>query len=103
MAQGKAMNKQRKWQKVGSKTVYSDDFFWITLDEVIRPDGKTSQYGVYHTHGALFIVALTKDGRFVFVRQHRYPVYAQTIEIVAGGLPETADPLGHAKVELNEE
>ena len=97
------MSEKRKWQKLGSTEIFRDKFFWLTVDDVIMPNGKPSKYGVYHTHGGVFIVARTTDGRYIFVQQERYPIGVETIEVVAGGLTENGDPKEQAANELREE
>lgn len=95
---------KRHWQKIGSEEIYDNrPFFWVTEDATLRPDGKKAQYGVVHTNGAVFIVAITKTGKIIFVQQERYPIGRETLELVAGSLPENGDPLEHAKIELREE
>ena len=95
---------KRHWTKHDSKIVYENQpFFWVTEDNVTMPDGRLAKYGVVHTHGAVFIVALTKAGKFIFVQQERYPIGGETIEFVAGGLRGGEDPMAQAAVELHEE
>jgi len=54
--------------------------------------------------GAVAILPIDKDGKIIFVRQYRYPVLNETLEIPAGKLHSKKDnPIKRAIAELKEE
>jgi len=76
----------------------------VHRDRVVQPDGVESSYTVIEEPaGAVMVVAVTDDGRIVFLRQHRHPVDSVTIELPAGEVPVGVDPLEQARRELNDE
>lgn len=91
------------WQKLSSKIVHENPFFYVHEDEVIRPDGQPGQYNVVETRGAVFVIALDTDGAFYLIGQHRYTIDKFSLELPAGGIEHGDDPLEDAKRELAEE
>ncbi|TVP84669.1 MAG: NUDIX hydrolase [Acholeplasmataceae bacterium] len=87
-----------------SKEVYSCSFMALYEDEVILPNGKTSGR-VYVKHpGAAAVLPIAKDGRFILIRQFRYPIRQVGIEIPAGKKDDSAERgLDCVKRELIEE
>lgn len=86
-----------------SEDVYQGIFLHLKKDVVHLPDG---QKGIreYLIHpGAIAIVPILDDGRIVLERQFRYPINRAVIEIPAGKLEVSEDPLECAKRELFEE
>ena len=78
-------------------------FLKMKRDQVRMPDGKVS-IREYLTHpGAVAILAILDDGRVLLERQFRYPIAKTCIEIPAGKLDLSEDPLTCAKRELSEE
>src|SRR5207302_7393343 len=58
----------------------------------------------YLTHpGAVGVLAFTRDGQILLVKQFRYPVGKFTLEIPAGKLAQGEDPLKCVRRELEEE
>ncbi|MDH6420127.1 ADP-ribose pyrophosphatase [Polynucleobacter sphagniphilus] len=78
-------------------------FLKMKRDQVRMPDGKVA-IREYLTHpGAVAILAILDDGRVLLERQFRYPIAKTCIEIPAGKLDLSEDPLACAKRELSEE
>jgi len=74
------------------------------VDEVRLPDGRKAVRGYMEHAGAVAVLPVLDDGRIVFVRQHRYPVGRDTLEIPAGKLNGPGDdPAARARAELGEE
>lgn len=91
-------------RQVASTVTFQTPWLTITQDDVIRPDGSTTQYGVVRTPD--FALVIPFDGeRFHLVEQFRYPVGRRLWEFPQGSLrgrPD-ADPLDIARTELAEE
>ena len=67
------------------------------------PDGKAASREVVQHPGAVAVVPLTSGGEVVLVRQYRYAVGEDLLEIPAGTLETGEDPAGCAERELLEE
>ena len=71
--------------------------------KVELPNGRVTGRDVVRHPGASAVVALTKTGKIVLVRQYRTAIDRVTVEIPAGKLDPGEDPLECAKRELHEE
>ena len=92
------------WTTLRSRTAYSNAWFRIREDEVLRPDGQPGLYGVVEIRPSVGILAFNGNGEVALVGQWRYPVGRYTWEIVRGGSSEgEADMLAVARRELREE
>jgi ADP-ribose pyrophosphatase len=90
-------------QRIDSERVFAGKLLDVRRDRVRLPDGHeaTREYIVHP--GAVLMVPLLEDGRFVVVRQFRYPNNAVFTEFPAGKLDPGEAPLATAKRELKEE
>jgi ADP-ribose pyrophosphatase len=75
----------------------------LRVDTVELPNGRTSTREVVEYAGAVAVVALDEQGNVVLVRQYRYPVGRELVEIPAGKIDRNEDPLECARRELAEE
>lgn len=75
----------------------------VTLDTVQLENGNTSTREVVHHHGGAGVAALNDRGEVYLVRQYRYALDRELIEIPAGKLERGEDPFEAAKRELGEE
>lgn len=91
------------WRTLTSRTVYENRWIRVREDEVTAPDGTPGVYGVVALqHPSVFVVPVTAEGEVVLVRQHRYTIGRESLEIPAGG-SDGEDPLVAARRELREE
>lgn len=73
-------------------------------DYVKVPDGKIVQWDFIGHNGAAAVVPVLEDGRLLMVRQYRNALDRFTLEIPAGGLEDTEEPMSDcAARELEEE
>ncbi|MCL6559444.1 MAG: NUDIX hydrolase [Firmicutes bacterium] len=86
-----------------SKYVYKGKIINVRLDTVLLPDGRTSAREVVEYTGAVVVVAVTREKEVVMVRQYRYPVGRELIEIPAGKIECGENPETTARRELLEE
>jgi 8-oxo-dGTP pyrophosphatase MutT (NUDIX family) len=96
--------RENPWKTLSSANKYSNRWFSVREDQVIRPDGKPGIYGVVSAARlAIGIVPLWDDGSVTLVGQFRYPGKEYSWEIPEGGGELSEDPLDGAKRELREE
>ncbi|MBN2909781.1 NUDIX hydrolase [Polycladomyces sp. WAk] len=88
---------------VKSQTIYEGNIIRVQLDQVILPDGGTSQREIVKHPGAVAVVAITDEKKLVLVRQFRKPLEKTILEIPAGKLEPGEDPRACAFRELEEE
>jgi len=88
---------------VESKTVYEGIVVNVRRDVAELQNGRTSQREVVEHPGGVGIVPLTEDNKVLMVRQYRYPMEEELLEIPAGKLGKGEDPFGCAVRELSEE
>ncbi|ACX51599.1 NUDIX hydrolase [Ammonifex degensii KC4] len=90
-------------KRLKSETVFQGRILRVRVDTVLLPDGCTSTREVVEYSGAVAIVPLTAEGEVVMVRQYRYPVGRELLEIPAGKIEEGEEPEACARRELEEE
>ncbi len=92
------------WKKLGSRTIYENDWMQVLEDHVINPGGGENQYGYVHfKNRAVAIIPLDQDQNVWLVGQQRYTLGAWSWELPMGGAPLDEAPLEAAKRELREE
>ena len=89
-------------QVIRQETIFNGRMISVQRDTVRLPNGEETQREVVRHPGAVGIVAL-KGEDVLLVRQYRYPVGAETLEIPAGKLDAGEPPLACAERELREE
>lgn len=75
----------------------------MRLDEVQLEDGKSTKREIVEHRGAAAIVPVVDDLSVVFVRQYRYAVSSELLEVPAGTLEPGEAPEECARRELEEE
>lgn len=83
--------------------IYEGRVFTIVRDEVRHRSGYESVREVVEHDGGAVVAAVTDGGEVVLIRQYRYPVAGEIIELPAGKLSPGEDPLACARRELQEE
>lgn len=88
---------------VSTRRVYEGRVVNLRVDDIEMDGGRASQREVVEHRGAAAIIAVDGEGRVVFVRQHRYAVGEDTLELPAGTLDPGESPEATALRELTEE
>lgn len=88
---------------LSSEIVYSGIFFQISRDRVECPDGREAVREFLRHPGAVVIIPVLGDGRYLLERQFRYPLGRAFIEFPAGKIDAGEEPLSCAVRELEEE
>ncbi len=92
-----------KETKLSSKNIYKGNFLDVRKDEVKLPDGNKSTREWINHPGAACIVPILPTGKVALIRQFRYPVNREMIELPAGKLDLGENPEECALRELEEE
>ena len=92
-----------KESKLSSKIVYQGDFLDVRRDKVLLPNGNTSIREWIKHPGAVCIIPVLPNGEIALIRQYRYPVKKEMIELPAGKIDLNEKPEICAKRELEEE
>lgn len=90
-------------KRVSSKVIYSGKILNLRVDEVELEDGKNAKREIVEHRGAVVIIPVLEDGKIVMVKQYRYAVGKELLELPAGTMEKGEDPLTCAKRELLEE
>lgn len=90
-------------RQISSETIFTGRVIRVTQDIVELENGNTGVREVVHHHGGAGVAALNKQDEIYLVRQYRYALDRELIEIPAGKLEPGEDPFETAKRELGEE
>lgn len=90
-------------KQLDTKTVYEGIIVNIKRDIAELSNGCRVDREVVEHPGGVGIVPVTKDNKVLMVRQYRYPMEEELLEIPAGKLGEGEDPFECAVRELSEE
>jgi len=86
-----------------SETVYLGKAFDVRRDQVLLPDGKETSFDVVVHPGAVTLIPVDAAGRVLFIRQYRYAVGEELLELPAGTLDDGEEPEVCAHREIREE
>lgn len=90
-------------KKIKSEELFSGRVIRVTLDTVELENGALSTREVVHHGGGAGIVALNEKGEIALVRQYRYALGQELVEIPAGKIEKGEEPRATAVRELEEE
>ncbi|MCW8809642.1 MAG: NUDIX hydrolase [Ignavibacteriaceae bacterium] len=86
-----------------SEVVFSGKVFNTKVDQIEYTSGNLSVREVAEHPGGAVVVPVTDDGKIIMVTQHRFPVDKVLLELPAGKLGKSENPLHCAVRELEEE
>jgi ADP-ribose pyrophosphatase len=92
-----------KETKIHSKPIYQSDFLTIEEDTVFTSENIETKRIVIRHSCASAILPITDDKKIVLIKQFRYPIGAVTLEVPAGKLEVSEDPMLCASRECEEE
>ncbi|MGM9705468.1 MAG: NUDIX hydrolase [Prevotella sp.] len=96
--------KDMKWELLGSEYLIRRPWLTARRDTVRLPDGRVNdEYYVLEYPDWVNVIAITRDGRFVLVRQYRHGAGRTSFELCAGVCEEGESPEESARRELLEE
>ena len=93
-----------KIRRTGRREIYSGHVFDLTVDR-FRDEDENREFDIeiVHHNGGAAVLPVEEDGTLVLIRQWRYPLGHELIEIPAGRIDEGDDPKSAAARELEEE
>lgn len=101
------MDKERnmKWEVLSSEYISHEPWFTVRKESVKLPNGNIlSPYFVMEYPDWVNVIAITKEGKFIFERQYRHGASTVSYELCAGVCEkEDASPMISAQRELMEE
>ncbi len=92
-----------KEKTIQAKTIYKGSFLTLNSDKVLLPNGNISTREWIKHPGAVCCVPILPDGKIGLIKQYRYAVKEEMIEIPAGKLDQNEIPRDCAQRELEEE
>ncbi|MEM7101782.1 MAG: NUDIX hydrolase [Bacteroidota bacterium] len=93
-----------EWKLVKSERGPEYKIFSVRFDYKINPrNGKTVKVIVLESQDSVNVVAVSKDQKILFIRQHRFGTGENTLELPGGLIDPGEDPLVACKRELREE
>lgn len=90
-------------RELEKQELYRGSIFTLTGHRVGLEDGGESRRDVVNHHGGACVAALDPEGRLLLVRQYRFAVGQELLELPAGKLEPGEDPEKAAARELMEE
>ena len=78
--------------KVDSKEVFSGRLLHVTSDSVLLENGKQAVREIIHHNGAAAVIAFDENNRLLMVRQYRYAIGQELLEIPAGKIDPGETP-----------
>lgn len=104
MAQQTNDDDKMKWETLSSEYLFRRPWLTARRDKVRLPNGTIhDEYYVLEYPTWINVIAITKDGKFVMVKQYRHGLGIVATELCAGVAEEGEDPLTTAQRELLEE
>ena len=95
------------WKIKSTEDVYSDPYVDLTLDQVVRPDGKDGQHVVVNLKPGVCVLAIDHDSegrpQVHLTKEFHYGIGRDSLEGVSGGIEAGEGADLSAKRELEEE
>ena len=88
---------------IQTETVYEGTFLTLNRDKVLLPNGNASLREWVKHPGAVCCIPILPDGKIALIKQYRYAIKEEMIEIPAGKLDQNEIPERCALRELEEE
>lgn len=92
------------WKQIDKEYLIRNKWIAVRKDHVILPSGvEIDDFYVIERPRLVHVIAITKEGDFVFEQQYRYAINRNCLEICAGIVEPYETPLEAAQRELREE
>jgi len=81
------------WETLGSEIHFANPHLSVAVDEVRTPTQPAARkWAVAHRKPAVVIAPLTREGKFVLIREERIPIRAAIWSLPAGQIDESLEP-----------
>lgn len=95
---------ERKWEIISSKYLIRRPWLTARRDHVRLPSGvENPEFYILEYPDWVNVIAITREGKFVMIRQYRHGLGETRYELCAGVSEEGEDPIDSARRELLEE
>ncbi len=91
------------YEVLGTEDIYRNPWIHLHEDQVIRPGGSRGVFGVVEMKEGSSVLAMDEDGIVYLVREYKYAIERDSLELMSGALEDGESPLEAAKRELREE
>ncbi|MGH6928806.1 MAG: NUDIX domain-containing protein [Dongiaceae bacterium] len=88
---------------LSSELRYRNRWMIVREDQVIRPGGSAGLFGVVEMVGGSSVLAVDREENVYLVREYKYAVGRDSLEVVSGAIDAGETPLEAARRELREE
>lgn len=95
--------KHGPWTIKSSESRFQNEFINIVEDEVIKPDGTQGSYASVRINDGVGILAMDDKGNAYLVKEFRYALGRENVEVVGGAIDEGEQAIEAARRELREE
>ncbi|WP_295727808.1 NUDIX hydrolase [uncultured Muribaculum sp.] len=93
-----------KWATIDSRYIIQRPWLTARCDTIRHPDGRVNdEYYVLEYPAWVNVIAITRDGKMVFVEQYRHGLDDIFMELCAGTVENGETPIEAARRELSEE
>jgi 8-oxo-dGTP pyrophosphatase MutT (NUDIX family) len=97
------MKLDNPYRLTSRKEIYSNPWIRVREDHVIRPNGTAGMFGVVEVKPGASVLAMEGDGSVYLIKEYKYGVGRESVEVMSGGIEEGETPLDTARRELREE
>jgi ADP-ribose pyrophosphatase len=101
---GGMMTKKRgPWTIKATHQKFKNELIELNEDEVTKPDGSEGVYATVSMLEGVAVLAVGDDGTAYFIKEFRYALGRENVEVVAGGVEGGEETVDAARRELREE
>lgn len=94
---------ERRPQLISSSVLHHTRKFDLVADQFELPTGETVEKVWVKHPGAVVVLPIDSSGSIIFIRQYRYPLRSEILELPAGTIEHNDPPQATAQRELQEE
>ena len=97
------VQKHGPWTIQETSQKYQNSFINVREDQVLQPDGQPGMYATVKMKPGVAILPIDSNGVVYLIRQFRYALGKESLEVVCGALEEDEPRLEAAQREVQEE
>lgn len=97
------VQKHGPWTIQETSQKYQNSFIHVREDQVLQPDGQPGMYATVKMKPTVAILPIDSNGVVYLIRQFRYALGKESLEVVCGAVEEDEPRLEAAQREVQEE